>query len=317
MSGPGSSREVTTALAPVAGLGTRLFPATAAVPKALFPLVDRDGVARPVLQIILQEARKAGVERFGVIVSPGQEQLLGRHFRRHDRALAGDLGPAAQTEAEALADLAGRIEYIEQPRPEGFGHAVWCGREFVGDRPFVLLLGDQVYAPLEDNPPPGGALAGLLATFAAHEAVSVTGVQLRGGDEVLHHGVVAGEPVELVRDTGAMVFRVREIIEKPSPDQARRQLTTPGLPEDMFLTHAGAYVFAPAVFGVLDEMVRADRPAGVEVQLADAQRRLIEGDLPYLAATLGGFMTYDVGIPAGLAEAGMGLSYRPKYEGQN
>ncbi len=296
-----SGGRVSKAVIPVAGLGTRLFPATAAVPKALLALTDVDGVARALLHILLRTARQGGIERFGLVVSPGQEEPLRQYFRPHALALSGAWGEDAAREAREIEALAERITYIGQPTAEGFGHAVWCGRGFVDGEPFVLLLGDQLLVSRGEGAP-DGPIGRLLAAWVATGGVSVTAVEPRPASELRHHGTLAGEPLAAPAVEGVRLWRVRDIVEKPDPQLARRRLRSAGLDEDTYLTHAGAYVFGPEVVGCLDELVRGDVRERGEIQLTAAQARLASGREDYFAAQLVGYATCDAGNPAGLAD---------------
>src|SRR5919204_4515801 len=139
--------KVTKAVITAAGIGRRHSPATATIQKEMFPLVDRDGTTKPTIQIIVEEAVESGIEEVCIVTS--QENL--DQFRRHFGGLPEEWTPLfrgrtwAMEEAEKLAALSEKIHYVIQESREGYGHAVYCSREFVGDDPFLLLLGDHVY----------------------------------------------------------------------------------------------------------------------------------------------------------------------------
>src|SRR5690348_10859789 len=139
--------RVTKAVITAAGRGTRQYPASAAVQKEMFPLVDRDGLTKPIIQIIGEEAIDSGIQEICIIVAPGEERLYRDYFRRLDadtlRSFRGK--DWAILESEKLGAFGERLHFAEQASPEGFGHAVFQARKFVGDEPFLLLLGDHVY----------------------------------------------------------------------------------------------------------------------------------------------------------------------------
>src|SRR3978361_360667 len=139
--------KVRKAVITAAGRGTRQYPASSAVQKEMFPLVDRDGLTKPVIQIIGEEAIDSGIEEICIITTPGEEQAYRDYFRRLDadtmQAFRGKTW--AILESEKLAAFGERLHFAEQSSPEGFGHAVYQAKEFVGDDPFLLLLGDHVY----------------------------------------------------------------------------------------------------------------------------------------------------------------------------
>lgn len=271
---------VRKALVPIAGLGTRVGPLARAVPKALFPLVDDQGRVRPVVQIIMDEAISAGIERLGLIVSPAHVDLLRRYFT------------AARKEMDR--DPAEWVEYITQPSPAGFGEAVARGAHFVGDEPFMLLLGDHVHRQTPGARPCAQQVA------EAHDklgGLAVVGMQCVGADELPKVGACRGEPVH------NNYYRCAEFIEKPSLDMARKRLVTPGLPPDQYLAHCGIYIFTPEIFQCLTRLTLTDRPMGQEIQLADAQTMLLaEHPKDYFLVRIDGH-SYDTGSPEGYLAA--------------
>src|SRR5215213_3623324 len=139
--------KVKKAVITAAGRGTRQYPASTAVQKEMFPLVDRDGLTKPVIQIIGEEAIESGIEEICIITQPGEEKLYREYFKRLDddmvKAFRGK--DWAILESEKLGAFGERLHFAEQLTPEGFGHAVYQAKEFVGDEPFLLMLGDHVY----------------------------------------------------------------------------------------------------------------------------------------------------------------------------
>ena len=139
--------KVRKAVITAAGRGTRQYPASSTVQKEMFPLVDVDGLTKPTIQIIAEEALDAGIEELCIVTAPGDEEM----YRRHFRGLSEDLLPAfegkewALQESERLARIEQALHFTTQPSPEGYGHAVYCAGDWVGDEPFLLLLGDHVY----------------------------------------------------------------------------------------------------------------------------------------------------------------------------
>ena len=271
------------AVIPIAGSGTRLRPVTHVVPKAMFPLVDARGRLRTVVHMILAEAVEAGADAAALIVSPGQREMIEPYLD-------------AVADCEGEVGLPGRIEYILQPKPEGFGEAVLRARPFVGpDAPgFLLLLGDHVY--LSDR---GVAACGrqVIDAFATRPGAAMIGVQPVGPEQLSLVGVAAGVGV------GERIYRCTDFVEKPDPDTARARLTTAELGPDRFLAHCGLYVLTPEIFDCLSELARADRAAGDEVQLADAQSMLLRRHREdyYLCRIAG--RALDTGTPTGYAAA--------------
>src|SRR4051794_4531925 len=146
--GPGAiegwmSVQITKAVITAAGRGARQYPASDTVQKAMLPLVDRDGLTKPVLQIIAEEAFESGIEEICVISAPGDEDVYRRHFRSYAENLRSAFEGVdwAEEQSRRLLDVEHRLCFADQPEPLGYGHAVWCAREFAGDQPFLLLLG--------------------------------------------------------------------------------------------------------------------------------------------------------------------------------
>lgn len=241
------------ALIPIAGEGRRLHPLTKAVPKAMLPLPSRDGRLLPVVHLICAEAAAGGVEQALLIVSPSQEKVVRVYFE------------AARSSGSP--ELPAEIEILVQPLPAGFGEAVSRGRSFVGDEPFLLLLGDHVYAPA-----PGGrtCVEQVTEAFDRFGGTAMVGMQAVGADELPRVGVARGEPIE------DRLYRCTDIVEKPDPSAAAQRLATPGLEEGQFLAHCGIYVFAPQIFESLSALTARPRPGGEEIELTDAQAMLLE-----------------------------------------
>ncbi len=262
--------RIATAIIPVAGLGTRLAPVTRALPKGFFPLVCPDGSVRPVTDWIVREALSAGCEQICLVVSSGQEGMVREYF-------AGE------------EDLAGRIRYVTDVEPFGFGYAVWAARHVAGDGPVMVLLGDHIHLCPYGCGPPAAQVA---EAFAANGPAAMVGVQVLGGEQVQGVGVCRGEPLD------ERLYRCTGIVEKPTLSAARESLVTPGLAKGKYLAHAGIYVFTAEIFDCLEPLV-AGRPEGAEVGLTEAQQALLARHRQeYLLRRIEG-MTYDMGTPAG------------------
>ena len=138
-----------------AGRGTRQFPATRSLQKELLPLVDTDGVTKPTLQIIMEDCIRCGIDEICVVVEKNGRGPFEAHFAplspSEEAALSSK--PWAMKQAAALSDMARRITYVEQESPEGFGHAVYQAKEFAGNEPILLLLGDHVYTSPDNTEP--------------------------------------------------------------------------------------------------------------------------------------------------------------------
>lgn len=293
--------KVRKAVITAAGMGTRQFPASQAVPKEMFPLVDRDGLTKPVIQIIGEEAIDSGIEEICIVTAPGGEQQFRDYFRRLDDELLRKFRGKdwAILESEKLAAFGERLHFAEQSTPEGFGHAVYQARTFVRDEPFLLMLGDHVYiSDIKDR-----CARQIIRVFEQYMCDAVTGVQ-PALERLLHHfGTVRGEPV----DPAKGIYRAQLIHEKPSIEFARENLVTPGLPAGNYLTHFGVYVFGPRIFESLEHHIVNNIRQKGEIQLTAAQEHLRQQTDKYWCVITQG-QRYDTGIPYGLMETQLALA---------
>ncbi len=241
---------VRKAVIPAAGLGTRFLPVTKSLPKEMLPIVDK-----PSIQYVVEEAARAGIDDILFITSRGKASLAD-HFDRApelEEHLAAS-GKLPELEAiRAIAELA-QVHYVRQQQPMGLGHAVGVAREHVGDGPFAVLLGDDIMHERS------GVLKGMLDAFERHGG-SVVAVKTVEPSEISSYGVARVEPVE------PGVVRMREVVEKPQPDEA---------PSDLALM--GRYVFTPEIFDAID---RVKPGKGGELQLTDAIGLLLDDQPVY------------------------------------
>jgi len=292
---------VTVAVIPAAGFGTRQYPATSYLRKEFFALVDRDGYAKPAIQIVVEEALAGGVEEVCIVCGAGTEEACRRHFAPlSDQMRARFDGKEwAFEQSDRLARMADRLSYVTQTPQDGLGHAVWCARERVGDEPFLVLLADHVFVSTTERPCAGQ----LVDAFDGH---SLTALIPAGEEDLSRFGAAAGRML----DGSDRLLEVTGFFEKPSAEAARRCCRIDGLPEGRYLVHFGMHIFTPGVMDVLDEMIRNDERERGEFQLTAAQDALC-GREPYFGLIMDG-MRYDTGTPPGLLEAQMGLALAGK-----
>ena len=215
---------------------------TAAAPRQrnlpLQTLIDRDGMEKSVLAIIVGEVLRAGIAEIAVVVSPGDQEAYAR--------AAGD---------------GARLRFVEQPHPAGYGNAILCAREFTGTDPFLHLVGDHLYI---SNGPEGCAEA--LIAVAEAEDCAVSAVQATRETELDRFGAVSGKRVH----GRAGLYSIETVIEKPTPTEAEQRLIVPGLRAGYYLCFFGMHVLTPAVMDIL-----ATLPPGVPLSpaLAELARR--------------------------------------------
>ncbi len=288
---------VRKAVIPAAGMGTRQYPATSGVRKEFFPLVDRDGYAKPLVQMGVEEALSAGIEEVCIVCQPDAAE----EFRSYFAAMPEDARPhyegkdRAYEWSERLEEMGRRLAFVPQEEQHGLGHAVWCARQWVGDEPFLMILGDHVFISRTKRSCAGQ----VLDAFAGHSITALT----RSPEEAIRRfGVARGRPAE----GAAGLIEVDGFLEKPTPEAAREQCRIRGVPSGQYLTHFGLHLFTPGIFDVLDRMIAEDRRTDGEFQLTGAQDRLARIE-PYCGLVVAG-ERFDVGTPAGLLEAQTALA---------
>src|SRR6476619_5124380 len=293
--------KVRKAVITAAGKGTRQYPASTAVQKEMFPMVDRDGLTKPVIQIIGEEAIDSGIEEICIITQPGEESLYRDYFKRLDddmvKACRGK--DWAILESEKLGAFGERLHFAEQASPEGFGHAVYQAKRFVGDDPFLLMLGDHVYmSDVKDR-----CARQLTKIFEQYMLETVTGVQPTLERQLHLFGTIRSAPV----DANKGIYRAGLISEKPSIEVSREQLVTPGLPAGNYLSHFGMHVFSPRIFDSLEYLIKNNLREKGEIQLTAAQEHLRQNAEKYWVVITQG-QRYDTGIPYGLMEKQLALA---------
>lgn len=273
-----SMKQITKAVFPVAGLGTRFLPATKASPKEMMPVVDK-----PLIQYAVEEAAAAGI-RDMIFVTGRSKRAIEDHF---DKAyeLESELERKGKTELlRQVRDLLPKsinCIYIRQPEALGLGHAVLCAQSVVGDEPFAVLLADD----LIDGEPP--VMRQMASVFETHQC-SVVGVQDVAPQETASYGIVATTPI------GPNLERISAIVEKPSPDKAPSALAV-----------VGRYILTPRIFHHLS---RIGRGTGGEIQLTDGIEALLAEE-QVLAYRYQG-KRYDCGSKLGYLEATVAFGLR-------
>ncbi|MBI3851481.1 MAG: UTP--glucose-1-phosphate uridylyltransferase [Verrucomicrobia bacterium] len=258
--------EIKKAVITAAGQNQRSLP--------LQTLVDRDGQTKSALAIIVEESVQAGIDDICVVINPGDQNSY--------RAAAGAHGK--------------RLAFVEQTRPLGYGHAVWCAREFTGAAPFLLLVGDHLYISRSTK-----RCAQQLVETAAGEACTVSAVQATHESKLPHYGTVGGR----LADARQGIYLVSDVVEKPTPTEAEQRLIVPGLRAGHYLCFFGMHVLTPRVMSLLEGDVAKAGEKG-RVQLSAALARLAENER-YLACELDG-RRFDIGVKYGLLTAQLALA---------
>lgn len=291
--------HVTRAVITAAGRGARQYPACDTVQKAMLPLVDRDGLTKPLLQIIAEEALESGIEELCVVCAPGDEPHYRRQLELSAEALReGFRGvPWAVEQARRLGELNARLRFVEQAEPEGYGHAVWCARTFVGDRPFLLLLGDHLYVSRADR-----RCARQLLDLAAEEDCAVSAVQETREHLIRQYGTVSGKRLP----GRPNAYAIEEVIEKPDPTLAELRLQVSGLRAGHYLCFFGMHVLTPGLMALLDEAVAENRRDAGQIQLTPALQALAARERYLALETLG--TRHNLGVKFGHVDAQIALA---------
>ena len=282
-----------------AGKGTRQYPATNAVQKELFPLVDRDGITKPTIQIIVEEAIAAGIEEVCIVVQPEMEERFKEHFHplsKMELPASKDKGLILK-QSELLEKLQQAITYVQQTSQDGFGHAVYCTRDWVGGEPFLLMLGDHIYISGQKESCASQLMNGFRQFNKSTYAVKQTPAEL-----IYLFGAVTGMPIS----EGPAAYQLTNVKEKPDVSYARQYLKTAGMPEDTFLTFFGMHILTPGIFTVLQEHIAQNIREKGEIQLTAAQAELCRRE-GAIGLEIDG-LRLDMGTPLGYLETQMALA---------
>ena len=272
------SIRIDTAVFPVAGLGTRILPATKVIPKEMLPVVDR-----PLIEYAVDEARSAGIEKFVFVVSPGRSLAI-EHFSTNQmlESVLKNKGKQEALSRVQASNLNPRsIFRAVQEQPLGLGHAVWCAQEYVGNAPFaVMLTDDLVLAKKPCLEQMVEAYAETGGCIVAIEEVKMDQVDKYG---IVNPGARSGNMVE-----------VKGLVEKPAPSTAPSNLAV-----------IGRYILQPEVFEYLS---MHSKGAGGEIQLTDAMDRLLL-KTPFYGLVFEG-KRYDCGSKEGYLAANVAVAQR-------
>ncbi|GGK80956.1 UTP--glucose-1-phosphate uridylyltransferase [Rufibacter glacialis] len=288
--------KIRKAVITAAARGARLYPVADTVQKAMLPVVDIDGLPKPTIQIIAEEAFAAGIEEICVICAPGD----GPRYQNAFTSLRNNLLESykntdwAREEAEKIDHLRTCLHFQEQAEPWGYGHAVYCARDFVKEEPFLLLLGDHLYVSNRS----GQRSAAQLISLAVQEECAVSAVNPTIEHQIHRYGTLTGK--HLPNRKG--IYQIERIIEKPSMSTAELELQTPGLRNGYYLCFFGMHVLTPAVFTSLQAQVESGNQ---NIQLTPALQELAQKE-KYLALEVKG-NRYDLSKKQGLLQAQIAL----------
>lgn len=269
--------KVRKAIFPVAGLGTRFLPATKSSPKEMLPLIDK-----PLVQYVVEEAVASGIEQI-VFVTGRTKRAIEDHFdispelENHLEEKGKD---ATLQEVREIADMVD-IFYVRQKKALGLGHAILCARDFIGNEPFAVLLGDDII----DGPKP--CLKQLVDIYEERKG-SVLALEQVPMEQISSYGCVAVKPLS------ERVVEVTDMVEKPKREEAPSNLAI-----------IGRYVLTPAIFPILEHQAPG---RGGEIQLTDAIRSLSNIESVYGCLFEG--LRHDCGDKLGFLKATVDLALK-------
>jgi UTP--glucose-1-phosphate uridylyltransferase len=275
--------KIRKAVFPAAGLGTRFLPATKSTPKEMLPLVDK-----PLIQYVVEEAVASGVESI-LIVTGRDKSDIENHFDisfELEQMLLQRGKDEFFKQVRAITDIA-RISYTRQKQALGLGHAIYQGKDFVGDEPFAALLADDIV----DAEKP--ALLQMVEVYEKYNAPVIATMQVPGED-ISRFGVIDAEEVE------PNVYRIKDMVEKPPYAEA---------PSDLAII--GRYIFTPDIFGAIEQTKPG---AGGEIQITDAMRILMN-ERSFYAVKLEG-KRHDAGDKLGFLMATVELALKRQDMGE-
>ncbi|PCJ18433.1 MAG: UTP--glucose-1-phosphate uridylyltransferase [Candidatus Cloacimonadota bacterium] len=237
--------KIKTAVFPAAGLGTRFLPATKAQPKEMLPLVDK-----PMIQYVIEEAQKSGIEHVIIITGRGKNSIEDHFDMSYE--LERNLEEKGKTELLELVQSVSNmitISYVRQKEALGLGHAILCAKHLVGNEPFAVFLGDDI---VDADVP---CMAQMMKAWDKHQC-SIIAVEQVSMEHVSSYGVIAGEKLE------DRLYKISDMVEKPKREDA---------PSDLAII--GRYILTPEIFDILE---KTQKGAGGEIQLTDGLRTLLK-----------------------------------------
>lgn len=278
-------QNVKKAIIPLAGYGTRLFPATKCMKKCFMPIIDTDGLLKPALLIMLEQLIEAGIEEISLIIGSDEQEMFDKFFAPVSDSCYGSLSSINKECENKILEISKRIKYIYQNERNGFGHAIWLAKEFANNEPVLLLLGDFLYHSNTNL----NCSVQMINAFKEYgkPIVSINEVKL---NNVVHYGILSG-----VWDDDERLMKANQMVEKPTLDFANDYLgvkNTKG--EVKYYSTFGQYILTSDVFNDLDNEVKNFSGKG-EIGLTEVLDRMAKNN------NLIGFVpegkSFDIGIP--------------------
>jgi UTP-glucose-1-phosphate uridylyltransferase/mevalonate kinase len=281
-----TAQKIRKAVIPAAGFGTRLFPASKAIKKELFPIIDSTGRAKPVLLAIVEEAFNSGIETISVIIQERDRELFEDFF--YNLPFAENFNKLSREDQDychRIIDMGHTINFVFQDTQEGFGHAVYSASEWVGEEPFILMLGDHLYISETETL----CTRQVIDVYGQYNT-NVIGLKIISGKELKRFGCVTGQWVK-----AGSILNVTEIYEKPTVEYAQEHLRIDTLGKDQYLALSGQYILSPKIFRYLEEQIKNNIRERGEFQLTSCLDRLRRED-SFMGYVIKG-RSFDIGVP--------------------
>lgn len=279
-------QQVRKAVIPVAGFGTRLYPASKAVKKDFLPVLDKDGLFKPVLMVLLEQLMQSGIEEVCLIIGEGERPLYEAFFAPMADENYDKLSKDKQAYENHLVEIGKKIHYVYQKERKGFGHAVYQSRDFAAGEPVLLLLGDMIYDSFIGET----CSSQLIKCYEAY-GLPVVSMHEVPKEQVVHYGIMHG----VWEHTDEKDMRLDCIAEKPTVDYAQENLAVKTKEGSRYFAVFGQYILTEDVYKVLEDNIRNNKLSRGEIQLTDALEQ-VRAESGMMGCRIKG-RSYDVGLP--------------------
>lgn len=281
---PGQS--VKKAIIPVAGFGTRVFPVTKAIKKDFLPILDKDGVLKPVILILLEQLVEAGIEQICLVIGENEQSEYDNFFSPLPQEHYAKLSEERRAYERKIVEIGKKLTFVYQRERLGFGHAVFQCKEFTNDEPVLLLLGDMIYRSKEEK----NCMTQFIEAYqkVGHSMVSIHSVPL---NDVVHYGIIHGKWENPEED----LMKMDGIYEKPTRDYAKEYLGVQKYNTTRYYAVFGQYILTNEIFKELENNIKNGKTSGGEYQLTDALQAVCQNNGMYAFRPNG--ESYDVGLP--------------------
>ena len=280
-------KKVRKAIIPVAGFGTRLYPETRAIKKEFFPIIDKDGYVKPVIMNLLEQLEASGIEEICLVIGEEEQSQYDAFFSPLSQEHISKLSEEKRAYEEKILEIGKKITYVYQKERKGFGHAVYQCREFAGNEPVLLLLGDMIYQSFEER-------TCSLQLIEAYEECGKTMISMQDVplEKVSRYGIMCGK----WENSNENLLKITQMVEKPDVNYAKDCLRVKTKNDgDKYYCAYGQYILTPEVFDALEYNIENNITTKGEIQLTDALDKVREN------SGIMGFVfngkVFDVGTP--------------------